>query len=311
MENIRDRKELERTLFSNYWGNDGGPSVSRRIMEELEDSYARTEEEVDKNEDDFDMDLEGDNDSEKLEFNSNQEESDQEMSNQGSEAQAGTEIDDQRLSSQPSPIDERKEPWHFANVELVEKWREFCREELFQKIHQVDSGDSDVDNVKSKRGSTTEELDRMLQSRSTRYFVEWRRKWADGLSNEALDQLLRILHDPECDTDLLPRNHYFLEQLQDRALVSFIPKTTCWTIPKENNDQESEEITITDVASLIQLQLQDPETAQAIITEYSENDGIISHPTHGEIWKNLARHDTERGCRPLFLKVYTSSSLKF
>jgi hypothetical protein len=114
---------------------------------------------------------------------------------------------------------------------------------------------------------------------------------------------LDILHSPDCVNDLLPRNHYFLEQLQDRAIESFRPKTTRWRIPKETNDAESEEIVITDIEHLIGLQLQDPEIARSIITSYSDNNGIINHPAHCELWKKLAAYDAERGSHPLCLKV--------
>ena len=68
----------------------------------------------------------------------------------------------------PPPESERVEPWHFANVEAVQQWREFCRNELFRDTHQMGVGGSFWQNRSaSKRGpykSTTVELDQMLKS---------------------------------------------------------------------------------------------------------------------------------------------------
>lgn len=336
MENIRECQELERTLYSEYWSGNGSSSVSRRIMEEPEESFALANEEPeDEQDEDLDVTVEEDGDIEMREFvvfSSDQEGSEQaevdleavedaayeplavRRSHRLQEQQHSNDLNQdadehswssqQRSHTPPLPENEREEPWHFAHIEHVWKWREFSRAEIFQNISQPNS--SDANSTSSRRGpykSTTTELDQMLLSKCTRRLVEWRRKAADGLSNEALDQLLDILHDPECNVDALPRNHYYLEQLQDRALTSFTPKTTTWRIPKVKNDLESEEITFTDIADLLQLQLQDPEVAQSIITEYSENNGVISHPSHGEIWRKLASYDAARECRPLFLKV--------
>ena len=69
------------------------------------------------------------------------------------------------------------------------------------------------------------------------------------------------------------------------------------------NNIESEEIAFTDIADLLQLQLQDADIVQSMILKYNENNSIISHPSNGEIWKNLADDDIARGCYPLFLKV--------
>jgi hypothetical protein len=216
-------------------------------------------------------------------------------------------MEGQRSGTPPPPEEEQKEPWHFSNVEEVRNWREFCRDEIFQNIHQVEE-DPIQENVSSKRGkykSTTVGLDKTLESSCARRFVEWRRTMADGLSNEALDGLLDILHSPDCNNDLLPRNHYHLEQLQDRALAPYKPRTTRWRIPKQNNGLESEEIIITDIEHLLSLQLQDPEIGSSIITEYNYNDGLVNHPSHGELWKKLAAHDTARDSHPLCLKVFT------
>jgi hypothetical protein len=326
MRNIKEREEFVHNLFSGYWSGEGGPSISRRIMEEEEEDFGdQNEQDVDE-----DADLEDDDEIEMEMIGSvgrDPEGSDREVLEQedfeDSESPAvrrshrlqyqtstineePMDMDYQRSGTPPPPEEERREPWHFANVEEVCKWREFCREELFKNIRRVEDQPAQ-ENVTSKRGrykSTTTELDRCLESSSTRRFVEWRRTAADGLSNEALDQLLEILHDPDCNNDLLPRNHYYLEQLQDRALASFKPKTTRWKIPTENSDVESEEIVITDIEHLLRLQLQDPEIARSIITDYSDNNGVIAHPSHGEIWKKLAAYDTAKGSHPLCLKVF-------
>jgi hypothetical protein len=215
------------------------------------------------------------------------------------------EMDYQQIGTPPPPENERVEPWHFADLDKVWSWKAFCKEELFKNVKQVED-DLAQENVGSKRGrykSTTTALDEILKSSCTRRFVEWRRRIGDGLSNVALDELLNILHDPDCNNGLLPRNHYQLEQLQDRALASFKPKTTRWRIPKEKNDAESEEIVVTDIEHLLRLQLQDPEVARSIIANYSYNDGIISHPSHGELWKKLAAYDAANRSFPLCLKV--------
>jgi hypothetical protein len=323
--NIRELRELEQSLFLGYSSKIGGPSISRRIMEQEENMVAGDEQ--DEIESDPDM---GDNDNTEIgEIDSterNSEESEHEeleledSEDLGSSAtrhslrlqyqmpvfsEEPMDTDYRRSGTPPPPEEEREEPWDFANVQQILNWREFSKEELFQNIHQIED-DAAQENINSKRGnykSTTTGLDKNLESTSTRRFVEWRRVAADGLSNEALDELLDILHSPGCDNSLLPRNHYHLEQLQDRATASFRPKTTRWRIPSETSDAESEEITITDIEHLIALQLQDPEIAQSIITGYSHNDGIISHPSHCELWKKLATYDAARSSYPLGLKV--------
>jgi len=345
--NIQDRRNLERTIFSSYYGkdNDGVYSnISRQIMEEVEGEDFKNTDEEDEWHNDFDTIIEDDGDiesyepdifsdqgeSEQAEINlEDDEDSDkndhltrrcsQRLQQQRFQSLENLSKDDQLSSSSqyrartpPPPEDEREEPWDFVSVEHVWRWREFSYDRVFERISQVGTDDlpqqhCSVDGSSSKRGpykSTTTELDQMLLSKCTRRLVEWRRKMADGLSNESLDELLNILHDPECDINLLPHNHYHLEQLQDRALMFFKPKTTRWRIPKAKNDIESEEIIMTDIADLLRLQLQDPQIAQSIITDYNANDGIISHPSHCELWKSLYSYDLARDCRPLCLKVH-------
>jgi hypothetical protein len=335
--NIKEREELVRNLFSDYWTGKGHVSISRQIMEEVEeDAYARSE----RDEDDVGLGLGDEGDIEMEEIGNTehyseveyQEELDQDdFEAAGDDAihessavrrscrlqnqaltfdefdQDPADIENQRSRTPPPPEEEREEPWHYANVDGIWQWRDFCRGEIFKNIHQVEDDSVQVDHGE-KRGSyrsTTVGLDRFLESSCTRRFIEWRRAMADGLSNEALDELLDILHSPDFDRDLLPRNHYYLEKLQDRALAPFMPKTTRWRIPKKKNELESEEIVITDIEHLLRLQLQDPDVARSILTEYSHNDGLISHPSHGELWRKLVTYDAARDSRPLCLKVFT------
>ena len=60
---------------------------------------------------------------------------------------------------------------------------------------------------------------------------------------------------------------------------------------------------ITDIGDLLRLQLEDPNVAETFAMSYSENDGIISHPSHGELWKKLSSYDISRGLFPLCLNV--------
>ncbi len=115
---------------------------------------------------------------------------------------------------------------------------------------------------------------------------------ADGLSNKALDELLSILHDPECDLDQLPSKSYYLEQIQNRALAPFILQSSRWRILTKDNG--SEEIIFVDIADMLQQQLKDPNIAQSIIIDSSQNNGIISHPSHAELWRNLQIYDSAK-----------------
>jgi len=313
--NIKERQELERRLFANYW-NEEGPSISRQIIEEKENISVPEELGEDKGNSDNEMvemievnsivqDLEESGQEEESQEELDQEEFDQEEFDQ--EEFDREEFDREEFDQEEFDQEEfdQEEPSHSAD-EQIRNWRMFCKDEIFQNIHQIEEGPVQ-ENIRSKRGrykSTTVDLDRTLESSCTRRFIEWRRTMADGLSNEAIDELLDILHSPDCDIDFLPHNYYHLEQLQDRALMSFKPKTTRWRIPKRNNNIESEEIIVTDIEHLLRLQLQDPEVAHSIITDYSYNNGFIGHPSNGELWKELAAHDVARDLHPLCLKVF-------
>jgi hypothetical protein len=96
--------------------------------------------------------------------------------------------------------------------------------------------------------------------------------------------------------------------MQEKLLKDFMPKTSEWEIPQEQKDTSSttittEKIKITDIESLIKLQLENPEIAANLITKYDDNGGRISHPSHADAWNDLYKYDMARNCKPLCLKV--------
>src|SRR4051812_11998778 len=148
MENIRECRELEHALFSEYYSSNGSSSVSRQIMEEMEENSVLVNEESEAERyRDLDVAVEEDGDIEMHElvtFN-NHKESEQEdlddfeaveddeplvthhshclqarqqhqQSNELSQ-DAMDQSSQQRSQTPPLPESEREDPWHFANIE--------------------------------------------------------------------------------------------------------------------------------------------------------------------------------------------------